>query len=68
VYRAGRNLSPLSLKKKASGRDEGAASLAALTPELRIRRLEVNDLNFEFVFPELVRQDGSGEIGCETLV
>jgi hypothetical protein len=29
--------------------------------------LEVNDLNFEFVFPVYVRQDGSGEEGIETL-
>jgi hypothetical protein len=28
--------------------------------------LEVNDLIFEFVFPECLRQDGSGEKGFET--
>lgn len=37
------------------------------TPELWIKRLEVNDLNFEFVFHEYPGQDGSGEKGFETL-
>jgi hypothetical protein len=29
--------------------------------------LEVHDLNFEFVFPEHLTQDGSGEKGLEIL-
>jgi hypothetical protein len=29
--------------------------------------MEVNDLNFELVFLEHLRQDGSGEIGFEAL-
>ena len=39
----------------------------ALRPESRIKRLEVNDLIFEFVFPEHPGQDGSGEKGFETV-
>jgi hypothetical protein len=50
-----------------SDRDECAASFAALPPELRINRLEVTDLNFELVFLECIRQDGSGEKGFEAL-
>jgi hypothetical protein len=44
--------------------------LPGFTPlalELRIKRLEVYDLNFELVFPECIGQDESGEIGFETL-
>jgi hypothetical protein len=36
-------------------------------PEGLIERLEVTDLIFEFVFPERLRQDGSGEKGFESL-
>jgi hypothetical protein len=32
-----------------------------------IKRLEVNDLKIEFVFPVSKRQDGSGEKGFATL-
>ena len=32
-----------------------------------ISQMEVNDLNFELVFPEQLKQDGSGEIGFEAL-
>jgi len=35
------------------------------TPELWIKRLEGNDLIFEFVFPEHLGHDGSGEKGFE---
>jgi hypothetical protein len=44
-----------------------AATLAALTSELQIKCLEVNDLNFELAFPERVGQDESGEKGFEIL-
>jgi len=43
------------------------AIVTALLPELRIKRLEVHDLNFEFVFPLRIRHDGSGEKDFETL-
>jgi len=32
-----------------------------------IKQMEANDLNFEFVFPECLRQDGSGEKGFEAV-
>jgi hypothetical protein len=41
--------------------------LPVLSLELSIKRLEVNDLNFEFVFLEHLGQDGSGEKGFELL-
>jgi hypothetical protein len=47
-------------------RDRYAASFTAFTPEFWIKHLEVTDLIFEFVFPEYLRQDGSGEKGFET--
>jgi hypothetical protein len=51
-----------------SNRVDGcAASFAALTPENWIKCLEVNDLIFEFVFPERLGQDGSGEKGFAAL-
>jgi hypothetical protein len=37
------------------------------SPEGLIERLEVDDLNFELVFLERLRQDGSGEKGFESL-
>jgi hypothetical protein len=48
------------------GGDERASSFTAFTPEFWIKLLEVNDLIFEFVFPECLGQDGSGEKGFET--
>jgi hypothetical protein len=59
-------------------RDSGAIELVAIAvdtnarsvfaaprPESSITHLEVNDLNFEFVFPEYLGQDGSGEKGFQ---
>jgi hypothetical protein len=40
---------------------KNAATFAADPPEIWIKHLEVNDLNFEFVFSEHLRHDGSGE-------
>jgi len=52
-------------EKGAIGRGKRTPILTALLPELWIKRLEVNDLNFELVFPECLRQDGSGQKGFE---
>jgi len=51
----------------SNSKNRYAASFAALTAELSIKCLEVNDLNFEFVFLEHLGQDGSGEKGFESL-
>jgi hypothetical protein len=47
--------------------DGCTTSIAAVAPELWIRCLEVHDSIFEFVFPERLGHDGSGEKGFETL-
>jgi hypothetical protein len=57
----------LPFQAAANGRDGCVASFSAFTPEFWIKHLEVNDLIFEFVFPECLRQDRSGEKGFGTI-
>jgi hypothetical protein len=57
----------LPFQAAANGREGCVASFAAFFwAEFWINHLEVTDLIFEFVFPERLRQDGSGEKGFET--
>ena len=46
--------------------EKGGAILSVHMTGMKIRRLEGNDLNYEFVFPVRNRQDGSGEKGFDT--
>jgi hypothetical protein len=59
--------SALPFQVVSDGSDRFAATFTAFAREFWIKHLEVNDLIFEFVFPEYLRQDGSGEKGFGTI-